>query len=116
MRGYKFFDQEFCSVLEYAVSNFLKKSKQGGEAGVWCDGVLHDESLVAKELLEKGFIETTAWIGSDGQGEYEMLVEFGEKSIENIKRGKELTDCIPEDLISKIRLDSEKGNIIVQLL
>ena len=92
------FNADFCAHLE----NRLNFDDLDNEelSGFWCDGVSHlpyDIISLTKSNIEKNKkITTKAWIGKDGQDEYEMTIYFGDLAVEKYKAGLALTDCIPE--------------------
>lgn len=112
------FNQEFCSHLEHKLDfDQLDNSKV---KGFWCDGIDHltfDLKSLTKSNIEKSkMIKTKAWIGLNGQEEYEMTVRFGEKSIENYKTDLSLIDCIPDNNYGDwIKIEPERKEIEIKL-
>ena len=73
------FNQDFCTNLEYKLDF---DDLEGDEVkGYWCDGIDHiprDIKSLSKKNIEKNKrINTKAWIGKDGQDEYEMEMILG---------------------------------------
>lgn len=91
------FDQDFCVHLESALK--FEGLQDENVKGFWCDGISHlpaDMKALSRSKIEKDKeIKTKAWIGKDGQDEYEMTIRFGDKSIENYKNNRSLVACIP---------------------
>lgn len=93
------FNQEFCTHLEYK----LDFDHLGNDElrGFWCDGIDHIPrditSLSKKNIEKKKRVNTKAWIGKDGQAEYEMEIIFGDESIAKYQKNAPLADCIPEN-------------------
>lgn len=91
------FNQDFCTHLEYSLD--FEKLKREDLKGFWCDGVDHlptDIKSLAKSRIEKDrVIKTKAWIGKDGQDEYEMLLNLGDEFMKAYKADSNLIDSIP---------------------
>jgi len=112
------FNKDFCEVLEYK----LDFSRLGNEKikGFWCDGIDHlpmdIKSLSANNLKQKKFIKTKAWIGKDGQDEYEITIYFGPGALGNYINRKNLNECIPENSSDEwIKIDPERKQVEIQL-
>ena len=59
---------------------------------------------------------TKAWIGYDGQGEYELIIKFGKYSLKRYAKGTSLKDCVPgDDSMNWINIDVEQQTIEIQL-
>jgi hypothetical protein len=109
------FNEAFCVHLEYHLGSTFEKSKQKELKGFWCDGVLH-KKLSKKIINDKRLIETTAWIGKDGQGEYRMKIYLGKKSLGRFAKGTPMIDCIPSDeTMDWIDLNINKKTIEIEL-
>lgn len=92
------FNAEFRSHLEYHLGATFEKSKREDLKGFWCDGIsspLDEKQLTKKNVNDARKIVTTAWIGKDGQTEYEMTIHFGKYSLRRYAKGTPLIDCIP---------------------
>lgn len=91
------FDKDFCARLEYNLS--FSELENEKVKDYWCDGVDHlpqdIKSLARSNILRDKVISTKAWIGTDGQGIYDMHVFFGEQSLEYCRKGERLESCIP---------------------
>jgi hypothetical protein len=112
------FNHDFCSHLEHKLDfNQLDNSKV---KGFWCDGVDHFtsdlKSLAKSHIQNNKMIKTKAWIGLDGQEEYEMTIRFGEKSIANYKNDLSLIDCIPDNSCGDwIKIEPDRKEIEIKL-
>jgi hypothetical protein len=86
---------------------------------LWCDGVMmpfYDIELTRENVIKTKKIITTAWIGFDGQGKYDMIIKLGKNSIEACERNLNLTDCLPGDESLKwIVIDERQSKIELQL-
>jgi len=115
------FNKDFCLHLEYHIGGTLEKSGREDLKGFWCDGVLHspipESQLTRKSVNDNRKIITPAWIGKDGQGEYEMTILFGKYSLRRYAKGTSMIDCVPSnesmDWID-IDVDNRKIEIILK--
>ncbi len=112
------FNQEFCSHLEYK----LDFDELGNDEvkGFWCDGIDYLprdlKSLAIKNMEKNKRIKTRAWIGKDGQGEYDIEIIFGDESIAKYQKSESLINCIPENNFKDwIRIDPEKKQVQIKL-
>ena len=109
------FNEEFCRNLEYHLEATFAKSNRKELKGFWCDGVLH-KRIGKKQVNDKRTIDTIAWIGKDGQSEYEMRIHFGNKSLRRFAKGTSMIDCIPSmDKMDWINIDIGKRKIEIEL-
>lgn len=121
------FDEIFCVALSFFISEALSKSDDKDWRRCWCDGVLlpdnnTDDSV--KQLIRTREVVTKAWIdegqvkgGQRGQFLYDMILYFGEASLDKLKTGDRLDGCIPEDgADSWIVLNRERKTIEIQLM
>jgi hypothetical protein len=120
-------DQKFCGRLEYAISEALAKSTDIDWRRCWCDGVLlpDDEKdysrahiLKTKEVVLKAWIdEGKAKKERRGQFLYDMKLHFGDESVDKLKTGVRLEECIPNNAAdSWIVLDRENRMIEAHLM
>ncbi|MFK7908797.1 MAG: hypothetical protein AB8B69_26950 [Chitinophagales bacterium] len=112
------FNMEFCSILEHSLN--FEELEDEGVKGFWCDGIDHMprdmKSLSRANLEENKLIKTKAWIGKDGQGEYEMTINLGGQSIENYQLNRSLVNCIPDNNFKEwVIIEPEKKEIQVFL-
>jgi len=109
------FNQEFCDYLEYHLSKIFRNSSDKAIRKLWCDGIIFG-TFSKKEVNCKREINTTAWIGEDGQGEYEMKIKFGKYSLRRYAKGASMIDSIPDSNLAEwIDIDIENNQIELQL-
>lgn len=93
------FNEDFCTHLEYHLGETFENSDNEELKGFWCDGIswhpISDSQLTKKSVNDTKKIVTKAWIGKDGQEEYEMTIRFGKYSLRRYAKGARLHDCIP---------------------
>lgn len=71
--------QHFCSYLEYHLTRTFANIERTEMNRLWCDGIalpITDSQLLKKSIHATHCIVTKAWIGYDGQDEYEMTIRF----------------------------------------
>lgn len=112
------FNQTFCNELEFRLD--FEQLKDEKLKGFWCDGISHipnDIMSLSRSRIENDRkIVTKAWIGTDGQDEYEMTIIFGEESVKNYVSHLQLTQCIPEDnFMDWISIEPERRKILLRL-
>jgi len=113
------FNEDFCSFLEYHLTATFQNSNDRNISSLWCDGIL--PSLIIKQISKKSVndarkIITKAFIGKDGQTEFEMTIFFGKYSLRRYSKGTSLEDCVPEnDSMDWVNIDLEKRTIELQL-
>ncbi|NOS93251.1 MAG: hypothetical protein HOP30_15130 [Cyclobacteriaceae bacterium] len=114
------FNEDFCALLEYHLTKAFNKSDDKNLSGFWCDGILmptNDLQLTKKNINDKRKIVTKAWLGYDGQGEYEMTINFGQHSLSRYAKGISLSDCLPsEGTLEWVSLDMKSKTIELQLM
>lgn len=88
------FNQDFCEFLEFHLCKTFRKADDKALRRLWCDGVAW-KHCSKKEINDKREINTIAWIGEDGQDEFEMKIKLGKYALRRYARGKNLVDCIP---------------------
>jgi hypothetical protein len=84
------FNEDFCVYLECHLSLVFKNFEDDEVKFFWCDGIamtLVEGQLSAKSVNDTRKIVTKAWIGTDGQGEYEMTINFGPKALSRYAPG-----------------------------
>lgn len=113
------FNREFCEYLEWHLGRTFEKSGDNKLRGLWCDGILPpfiERQLTKKSVNDTRTIVTTAFIGYDGQGKYEMTIKFGRYSLRRYARGSSMIDCLPgDDSTDWITLDMENAKIEIRL-
>ena len=113
------FNREFCEHLEYHLGRTLANSGDKEHQGLWCDGILDpflESQLTKKNVNDTRTIVTTAFIGKDGQGKYEMTIRLGPQALRRYAKGSAMIDCLPsEESMDWIILDSDSKRIEVRL-
>ena len=111
------FDHDFCAFLEFHLCKTFKNSNDIYIQGFWCDGINNEQHTKSKEFINKWRqIETTAWIGKDGQDKYDMTIKLGNDSFNKYSKGLDLTGCVPsENSMNWIEIDTDKKTIELQL-
>lgn len=75
-----------------------------------------ESQLTKKNVNGKRRIITKAWLGKDGQSEFEMTISFGQYSLRRYAKGKALDDCLPtEGFEDWIAIDLSSKTIELQL-
>ncbi|WP_276976465.1 hypothetical protein [Flavobacterium filum] len=112
-------DQDFCEFLEYEICKAFEYSNNQDIKHFWCDGVLLNQS---DKYYSKKFINDNrhtilkAFIGLDGQTEYEMTLEFGRKSLSRYARNLDIKVCVPSpDKQNWFDIDIKINKIKIQL-
>lgn len=112
-------DQDFCIFLEYHLSKCFEYSNDEHLKGFWCDGVTlppNENDFSIKSINEKKQVFSTAFLGSNGQEEYCLLILFGTKSLSRYNRGLNLKDCVPDfEKNDWYIIDKRKKQITIQL-
>ena len=121
----KMFDREFCVGLELAITVTLKQSADVDQRRCWCNGIVlpdNDALYSIEQVLKTRRLIAKAWI-DEGRGEdeslqylYDMRLNFGDKSLDNLRTGDRLITSIPETFESWITFDKENKMIDVQLI
>lgn len=113
------FNEDFCAELEYHLTRTFNQSDDKNLRGFWCDGILiptNDFQLTKKNINDKRKIVTKAWLGYDGQDEYEMTINLGRYSLRRYVKGTDLSDCLPkEDNMDWVLLDMKSKTIELKL-
>ena len=113
------FNEDFCALLEDHLCRAFGNSTDKRLRGFWCDGVMMpfiESQVTKKSVNDTKRIETKAWLGFDGQGEFEMTINFGPSSLSRYARGLDLVECLPsEDSMDWIKLNIEGKKIDLQL-
>ena len=114
------FNERFCTYLEYHLGNTFENSNRNDLKGYWCDGIswnpIPDNQLNKKSVNDTKKIVTKAWIGKNGQDEYEMTVRFGKYAFRRYMNGTDMTDCIPSaDSMDWLDIDTNNKWIVIRL-
>ena len=112
------FNQEFCQHLEHQLDLINLNSDE--LKGFWCDGISHwpddFKSLSKTNIMRTKSINTKAWVGKDGQTEYNMNIQLGPIAITNYELGKSLEESIPTTEHPKwISIDPDELMIQIRL-
>lgn len=112
-------DQDFCEFLEYKICKALEHSDNDQIKGFWCDGVLlnqPDNSYSQKFVNDNRQITLKAFIGKNGQVEYELTLKFGNKALSQFAKNLNLKDCIPMSTKPNwFNIDTQQNKIEIQL-
>ncbi|MCF8254139.1 MAG: hypothetical protein K9H61_11865 [Bacteroidia bacterium] len=91
-------DRDFCDFLEFEICKAFENSANEQIKGFWCDGVLlkKDENDYSQKLvINKRQVQLKAFIGKDGQTEYELTLRFGEKALSQFVKKLSIKNCFP---------------------
>jgi hypothetical protein len=92
-------DQDFCNNLERIISGAFQHLENKETRGFWCDGITlsQPESQYSKKHVnETRSVALKAFIGKDGQTEYELILKFGPKALSRYERDLSIEQCIPD--------------------
>ena len=114
------FNEKFCTHLEFHLGQTFKNSDRPEVNEFWCDGVSWipdlDNQLTQKSVNDTRQIVTKAWLGKNGQDEYEMTIRFGKYSLRRYAKGTEMLDCIPSsNSMEWIDIEPENKKIEITL-
>jgi hypothetical protein len=112
-------DQNFCEFLEYELCKAFKHSDNELIKGYWCDGVLLDQpdSYYSQKFVSNNRqVTLKAFIGKDGQTEYELTMKFGNKALSRYARNLDIKECLPNpDKENWFDIDTKRNKIKIQL-
>lgn len=112
-------DQDFCEFLEYEICKAFEHSENDQIKGFWCDGVLlnqPDDSYSQKFVNDNRQITLKAFIGKDGQTEYELTLKFGNKALSRYSRNLDIKECLPNpEKQNWFEIDTKLNKIEIQL-
>jgi len=112
------FNKEFCEILEYHLSKTLRNSSNQKLKFLWCDGIKlpFDENQIHVNIIDSKQIVTNAYIGLNGQDNYEMIINFGACALDKYIHGSTLVDCLPnEESTDWLHIDLNQKTIRLQL-
>jgi len=113
------FDQDFCQFLEYEICKAFQHSNNEEIKGFWCDGVLSfaaGHSYSQKAIHDSRKITLKAFIGKDGQSEYELVLKLGNKALSRHARNLDIKECIPDpEEVDWLDIDIKKRRLEIQL-
>lgn len=112
-------DRDFFEFLEYELTKAFANADEEKIRHFWCDGFLlsFDEHNVKKLINDNRQIILTTFIGKNGQDNYTMTLNFGNKALRKVLNNLTLVDCIPD--ITKndwYKIDTTQKTIIINLL
>ena len=112
-------DRDFCEFLEYEICKAFEHSDNDEIKGFWCDGVLTDQpdSYYSQKFVnDNREVKLKAFIGKDGQTEYELNLKFGNKSLSRYARNLDIKECVPNpDKQNWFDIDTKRYKIEIQL-
>lgn len=112
-------DQVFCEFLEYEICKAFEHSDNDKIKGFWCDGVLLNQSdcfYYPKIVNDKRQVVLKAFIGKDGQTEYELTLKFGNKALSRFARNLDIKECVPNPHKQNwFNIDTKRHKINIQL-
>lgn len=115
----KLIDRSFYEQLEYKICEAFRQLDNENTKGFWCDGILQSENennYTSKFINDNRKINLKAFIGKDGQDEYELTLHFGSKSLSKVSRQLDFINNFPNsDLETQINIDTENRKIEIQL-
>ena len=113
------FNAAFCEHLEYHLTHTFANSGDEKIHRLWCDGVVDpfiESKLSKKNVNDTRTIVTTAFIGYDGQGKFEMTIKLGPRSLSRYAKGSDMIDCIPDkESMEWIDVDIDNHKITIFL-
>ena len=112
-------DESFCVFLEYAICEAFKHSNNNQIKGFWCDGILLNQSeyTYSQQFVNNNRqVTLKAFIGKDGQTEYELILRFGRKALSRYARSLDIKECVPSPESSNFfDINTQYKRIEVQL-
>lgn len=113
------FNKEFCEVLEYYLSAAFRNSSNKQLEWLWCDGIKmphFDIQITKNNIRNTKQIITEAFIGTDGQGLYEMVIQLGLGSLKACLNDQNLKDYLPSaESTDWIKIETSTNTIELQL-
>jgi hypothetical protein len=112
-------NQDFCDFLEYEICKAFEYSNNDAIKGFWCDGVTFSRPDIYYSqnfVNDNKEIKLKAFIGNDGQTEYELTLKFGEKALSRYAKNLDIQECVPKpDKLNWFKIDKEENKIEIQL-
>jgi len=112
-------DENFCVFLEYTICEAFEHSENEQIKGFWCDGILLNQSEYTysqKFVNDNRQVKLKAFIGKDGQTEYELILRFGRKALSRYARNLDIKECVPSPEDSFFfDIDTKHKRIEIQL-
>lgn len=114
-KGRNSFNKSFCVELECKIGSALESFIEKEIKGFWCDGIIH-RRVPKKYVNDNKEITTKAYLGKDGQSEYEMKLILGSKSLSRFSKGTNMSDCIPDAKEENwIQIVPDRKKLIIKL-
>ena len=113
----KLIDSGFLEKLEFWLSKVFRKSTDKKLKWFWCDGVeiIQTNDLAEDIILQEKQITANAWIGENGQDVYRMAIKLGEYSFAKFSVGLDLADCLPDETLKMISIQTDNKFIVLNL-
>ena len=112
-------DQDFCQYLEFEICKVFEHSNNEQIKSFWCDGVVlnqTDNEYSQKYVNDNRQVLLKAFIGKDGQTEYELTLKFGDKALSRFVRNLDIKECVPKpDRQHWFIIDTKQNKIEIQL-
>ncbi|TWF39582.1 hypothetical protein FHW36_10519 [Chitinophaga polysaccharea] len=112
-------DRDFCEFLEFELCKAFANAENNDIKSLWCDGILlavTADSYSQKHINDNRQATLKAFIGTDGQSEYDLILKFGNKALSRYARQLDIKHCIPiQHKINWFNIDVEKKKIEIQL-
>jgi len=112
-------NNDFCDFLERQLSKAFANSSIDSIKHFWCDGILlptFENQYSKKFVNDNRKVVMTAFVGSSGQDQYELTLNFGSKSLSKYQRGLDLVECVPSpEEENWVDINIEQKKIIIQL-
>ena len=108
-------DQDFCDFLEYEICKAFKRSEDKAVKGFWCDGIAFsqpDSCYSQKFVSDNREIKLKAFIGTDGQTEYELTLKLGNRALSQFAKNLDIKTCLPKpDKQNWFNIDLKRNKI-----
>lgn len=115
----KVLDKDFYEFLEYEICKAFSHSPNEDTKGFWCDGVsppLPNYNYFSASFHDTRQISLKAFIGKDGQSEYELILKLGNRAFNRYLKNVDIRECIPNpDKPNWVIIDIQKRKIEIQL-
>jgi hypothetical protein len=112
-------DQDFCEFIEYEICKAFEHLANDEVKGFWCDGVLLSQPEIhysQKFVNDNRQITLKAFIGKDGQTEFELTLKFGNKALSRFARKLDIKECVPNpEKHNWFDIDTKRNKIEIQL-
>lgn len=114
-------DDDFFRKLEWEIiPDALEELANPDTKGFWCDGVTFVESnsyYTKKSVNDNRYVPLLAYVGKDGQSQYELILHFGPEALSRYDRDLSIMECIPDGNASEwFSIDVQQEKIEIQLL